>query len=68
MIRPRGGNFVYFLSKELDIMLELENCRDLGVDGLAVGALTPLTISWIKMALRFIPKPVRDLIDHAYDI
>lgn len=40
MIRPRGGDFVYS-EQELDIMLEdWKVARDLGVDGLAVGALT----------------------------
>ena len=40
MIRPRGGDFVYS-EQELDIMLEdWKIARDLGVDGLAVGALT----------------------------
>lgn len=40
MIRPRGGDFVYS-KQELDIMLEdWKVARDLGVDGLAVGALT----------------------------
>jgi copper homeostasis protein len=41
MIRPRGGNFVYDKA-ELEIMAEdISACLSAGVDGIAVGLLTP---------------------------
>jgi copper homeostasis protein len=41
MIRPRGGNFVYERA-ELEIMSEdIRACLSAGVDGIAIGLLTP---------------------------
>lgn len=41
LIRPRDGDFVYN-KEELDIILhDIELCRQLGADGVVVGALTP---------------------------
>jgi copper homeostasis protein len=41
IIRPRGGDFLYSRS-EVDAMLyDVQMCRDLGVNGVVVGALMP---------------------------
>jgi len=41
MVRPRGGNFIYN-QVELEIMAEdIRACLSAGVDGIAVGMLTP---------------------------
>lgn len=41
IIRPRGGDFLYN-AEEIEVMLEdIRLCRDLGVDGVVIGALTP---------------------------
>lgn len=40
LIRPRGGDFLYE-NVEIEAMLDdIEHCRDLGCDGVVVGALT----------------------------
>lgn len=40
LVRPRGGDFLYENS-EIECMLDdIEHCRDLGCDGVVVGALT----------------------------
>ena len=41
LIRPRGGDFVYYES-ELDEMIEsIKYCRSIGVEGVVIGFLTP---------------------------
>ncbi len=41
LVRARGGDFVY-TDDEVDCMVrDIEMCRELGVDGVVVGALTP---------------------------
>ncbi|MDO4190583.1 MAG: copper homeostasis protein CutC [Bacteroidales bacterium] len=40
LIRPRGGNFCYN-SEEVDIMIQdIKMCKELGINGVAIGALT----------------------------
>ena len=40
LIRPRGGNFI-FSNNEIEIMKrDIEICRDMGIDGVVIGALT----------------------------
>jgi copper homeostasis protein len=41
LIRPRGGNFVYS-AEEIEVMkYDIELCKELGVDGVVIGALNP---------------------------
>lgn len=41
MIRPRGGDFIYS-ELEIEIMLQdIAFCKQIGVDGVVIGALTP---------------------------
>jgi copper homeostasis protein len=40
LIRPRGGNFI-FSNNEIEIMKhDIAVCRDMGIDGVVIGALT----------------------------
>jgi copper homeostasis protein len=40
LIRPRGGNFI-FSTNEIEIMKrDIEICKDIGIDGVVIGALT----------------------------
>lgn len=40
LIRPRGGNFIYSQA-EVDCMIkDIKKCKELGVDGVVIGALT----------------------------
>ncbi|NLN42236.1 MAG: copper homeostasis protein CutC [Clostridiales bacterium] len=44
IIRPRGGNFIYFIYNEEEVKImeeDIEICQSLGVDGIVIGALTP---------------------------
>lgn len=40
IIRPRGGNFVYSELEAERMLLDIETCRQLGVDGVVWGCLT----------------------------
>ena len=41
IIRPRGGNFVYSATEVERMVADIEICRQLGVDGVVFGCLTP---------------------------
>lgn len=54
LIRPRGGNFVYS-SKEIEVMKsDIELCKELGVDGIVIGALKPDASIDIELTKDFI--------------
>lgn len=40
LIRPRGGNFVYTPTEVECMIKDIEKCKELGVDGVVIGALT----------------------------
>lgn len=40
LIRPRGGNFTYCASEVNAMVSDIRFCRDAGVDGVVIGALT----------------------------
>ena len=41
LIRPRGGDFVYQEEEVQTVLSDIRLCRDLGVNGVVIGALTP---------------------------
>lgn len=41
LIRPRGGDFVYSEAEVGTMLDSIRRCRDLGVGGVVIGALTP---------------------------
>ena len=41
IIRPRGGDFLYSELEHKTMLKDLEICRELGVDGVVIGCLTP---------------------------
>lgn len=41
LIRPREGSFVYSPSEVRTMISDIEFCRNAGVDGVVIGALTP---------------------------
>jgi copper homeostasis protein len=54
LIRPRGGNFVYS-SEEIEVMKsDIALCKQLGVDGIVIGALKPNAIIDIELTKEFI--------------
>lgn len=56
IIRPRGGNFIY-TEEEIKIMeKDIELCREMGVDGVVLGALTEDNNIDEKTIKRFIDK------------
>ena len=40
LIRPREGNFCYNASEVRTMLSDIANCREMGVDGVVIGALT----------------------------
>lgn len=40
IIRPRGGNFVYTAEEITQMLLDIAQCRTMGVHGVVIGALT----------------------------
>lgn len=41
LIRPRGGDFVYSDTEMEEIVQSIEFCRQLGIEGIVIGCLTP---------------------------
>ena len=41
LIRPREGNFCYNASEVRTMLSDIVNCREMGVYGVVIGALTP---------------------------
>ncbi|MDR2533925.1 MAG: copper homeostasis protein CutC [Tannerellaceae bacterium] len=41
IIRPRGGDFLYSANEEMAMGYDIEMAKELGVDGFALGCLTP---------------------------
>ena len=41
LVRPRGGSFVYEEAEVLSMLEGIRLCRELGVNGVVIGALTP---------------------------
>ena len=41
LIRPRGGDFLYNAAEKFVILEDIRMCREEGVDGVVIGALTP---------------------------
>jgi copper homeostasis protein len=59
IIRPRAGNFIYTKEEEKEIFKTLKVCRELKVNGIVFGALTPET----KIDLRLCKKVIESVGD-----
>lgn len=69
MIRPRGGNFVYSPEEIAQMKEEILMCRNIGVDGVVLGILTPdnqLDIDAMKPLIE-LAKPLNVVIHKAID-
>lgn len=40
LVRPRGGNFVFSVKEEAEMLASIDECRRLGAAGVVIGALT----------------------------
>ena len=57
LIRPREGSFVYSPSEVRTMISDIEFCRNAGVDGVVIGALTPDgTLIWTRVAAWLLPQ------------
>lgn len=74
LIRPRGGNFFYSKDEIIDIKHDINICKDIGVNGVVIGALTrenKIDIELIKKLIE-LARPMEvtfhKAIDHTNDI
>ena len=69
MVRPRGGSFVYSQAEFQEMLSSIRHVRDLGANGVVLGALTPeCTIDREMLAeLVAVARPMRVTFHRAFD-